>query len=66
MNELNVSTGNTDFQNIINKHGNLLEPFPSSQGHSKYFPTEFNIIWSINCKYLADRDNLSIECKNHY
>ena len=75
LNELNISTGNADFQDVIDKRVNFPEPFPSavtlraafvesSQGHSKLVPEEFNIIRSINCKYLVDGENLCIESKS--
>ena len=71
LNELNICTGNTDFQDVIDKRVNFPEPFPSavtfvesSQGHSKLVPEEFNIIRSINCKYLVDGENLCIESKS--
>ena len=75
MSELNICTGNTDFQDVIDKRVNFPEPFPSavtlraafvesSQGHSKLVPEEFNIIRSINCKYLVDEENLCIESKS--
>ena len=65
LSELNVCTGNTDFQDVIDKRVNFSKPFPSvvtvraafvesSRGHTKPVPEGFNIIGSINCKYLAD------------
>ena len=59
LNELNVCTGNDDFQDVIDKLVNFPEPFPravtvrtafiqSSQGNTKLVPEEFNIIRSIN------------------
>ena len=76
LNELNICTGKTDFPDVIDKHVNFPEPFPSavtlraafvesSQGHSKLVPEEFDIIRSINCQCLVDGENLCIECKNY-
>ena len=75
-NKLNICTGNTDFQDVIDNRVNFPDPFPSavkrraifvesSKGHRKLVPEEFNIIRSINCNYLVDRDNLFIDCKNY-
>ena len=51
MNELNICTGNTDFQDVIDKRVNFPEPFPSavtfvesSQGHSKLVPEDLILL----------------------
>ena len=67
LNKLNVCTRNTDFQDVIDKRVNFPELLSSEvtvraafQGHRKLVPEKFDIIRSINCKYLVDADRKSL------
>ena len=79
LNKLNICTGNTDFQDVIDKGVNFPEPFPSavavraaflqsSQDHSKPVPEEFfsRMIFEVLIANINHYKSYKLQIINHY
>ena len=73
---LNVCTGNRDFEDVLNRRVDFKDPFPSvdggsaawvesSKGKTKLIKNEFDTIRSIDCSVLVNGDTCCNSCKSY-